>query len=68
MKNPRSFCFSQFLNDILQNRLARLLNSIFYCSFESFGVRTSIPDTELNNFIDLCMFFFFFKCFFQVPG
>lgn len=37
MKNPRSFRFSQFVNDVLQNRLARLLNSIFHCSFESFA-------------------------------
>lgn len=26
MKNPRSFRFSQFVNDVLQNRLAKLLN------------------------------------------
>lgn len=57
MKNPMSFRFSQFLNDVLQNRLARLLNSIFHCSF---GVKTSILDTELNSLIDLCIWFVFF--------
>lgn len=32
MKNPKSFQFSEFLNNVLQNRLARLLNLIIFCN------------------------------------
>lgn len=57
MKNPRSFRFSQFLNDVLQNRLARLFDTKIHFSFEYLGVITSVPDTDLYNFNDPCTWF-----------
>lgn len=51
MKNPKSFQFSEFLNNVLQNRLARLINLIIHYSFELF------LSTILNYFI-VCFGFF----------